>query len=82
MRDEGFVYRRLDGNTSIRARAPLLDEFNRDSHVFIMLLTTKAGALRRARSAALCIGFALLFATLGLEPAPPVPDAHAQVAWA
>jgi len=45
VRKEGYTYRRVDGSTSIRARLPLIDEFNRDSSIFIMLLTTRAGGL-------------------------------------
>jgi DNA excision repair protein ERCC-6 len=43
--EEGYAYRRLDGTTSIRNRMPLIDEFNDDSSIFLMLLTTKTGGL-------------------------------------
>ncbi|KAL9072875.1 MAG: hypothetical protein Q9157_004940, partial [Trypethelium eluteriae] len=42
---EGFNYRRMDGNTSIRDRQDLVDEFNRDQDLHVFLLTTKVGGL-------------------------------------
>ena len=42
---EGYPYRRVDGTTSIQHRIPLIDEFNRNPGIFIMLLTTRAGGL-------------------------------------
>lgn len=45
VRAAGYNYRRVDGATSIKQRLPLIDEFNHDSRIFIMLLTTRAGGL-------------------------------------
>jgi DNA excision repair protein ERCC-6 len=45
VRVKGYTYRRLDGTTSIRARQPMIDEYNSDSGIFLFLLTTKAGGL-------------------------------------
>ncbi|KAK5733688.1 DNA repair protein rhp26 [Elasticomyces elasticus] len=41
----GFRYRRMDGNTSIKDRQDLVDEFNRDPGLHVFLLTTKVGGL-------------------------------------
>ncbi|KAK3638718.1 DNA repair protein rhp26 [Elasticomyces elasticus] len=41
----GFKYRRMDGNTSIKDRQDLVDEFNRDPDLHVFLLTTKVGGL-------------------------------------
>ena len=41
----GFNYRRMDGNTSIKDRQDLVDEFNRDPDLHVFLLTTKVGGL-------------------------------------
>jgi DNA excision repair protein ERCC-6 len=45
VRQEGFAYLRVDGSTSIKQRLPLIDQFNTDASIFVMLLTTKAGGL-------------------------------------
>lgn len=42
---KGFNYRRMDGNTSIKDRQPLVDEFNNDPDLHVFLLTTKVGGL-------------------------------------
>ncbi|KAK4493837.1 hypothetical protein PRZ48_015022 [Zasmidium cellare] len=42
---EGFNYRRMDGNTSIKDRQDLVDEFNKDPDLHVFLLTTKVGGL-------------------------------------
>lgn len=42
---EGFNYRRMDGNTSIKDRQDLVDEFNNDPNLHVFLLTTKVGGL-------------------------------------
>lgn len=42
---EGFNYRRMDGNTSIKDRQDLVDEFNNDPDLHVFLLTTKVGGL-------------------------------------
>jgi len=41
----GFNYRRMDGNTSIKDRQDLVDEFNKDPDLHVFLLTTKVGGL-------------------------------------
>ncbi len=42
---EGHAHLRLDGNTPIRARQPMIDDFNTNADVFVFCLTTKAGGL-------------------------------------
>ncbi|QDS75669.1 hypothetical protein FKW77_007451 [Venturia effusa] len=42
---EGFNVRRMDGNTSIKDRQNMVDEFNRDPSLHVFLLTTKVGGL-------------------------------------
>ena len=42
---EGFKYRRMDGNTNIKDRQNLVDEFNQDQGIHVFLLTTKVGGL-------------------------------------
>ncbi len=42
---EGFNYRRMDGNTNIKDRQDMVDEFNRDPDLHVFLLTTKVGGL-------------------------------------
>lgn len=42
---DGFKYRRMDGNTSIKDRQDLVDEFNGDPDLHVFLLTTKVGGL-------------------------------------
>ena len=42
---EGFHIRRMDGNTSIKDRQNMVDEFNRDPDLHVFLLTTKVGGL-------------------------------------
>ncbi|KAG8626467.1 hypothetical protein KVT40_005412 [Elsinoe batatas] len=41
----GFRFRRMDGNTSIKDRQDLVDEFNNDPDLQVFLLTTKVGGL-------------------------------------
>jgi DNA excision repair protein ERCC-6 len=41
----GFKYRRMDGNTPIKIRQSMVDEFNRDPDIHVFLLTTKVGGL-------------------------------------
>ena len=41
----GFKHRRMDGNTSIKDRQDLVDEFNTDPDLHVFLLTTKVGGL-------------------------------------
>ena len=45
-------YIRLDGNTTVQKRATLIDQFNRDESIFMMLLTTKTGGLGISLTAA------------------------------
>ncbi|KAK5109028.1 hypothetical protein LTR62_007576 [Meristemomyces frigidus] len=41
----GLKWRRMDGNTSIKDRQTLVDEFNHDPDLHVFLLTTKVGGL-------------------------------------
>lgn len=41
----GFNYRRMDGNTQIKDRQDLVDEFNKKPDLHVFLLTTKVGGL-------------------------------------
>ncbi|KAI1935954.1 DNA repair protein rhp26 [Ophidiomyces ophidiicola] len=41
----GFNYRRMDGNTPIKLRQNMVDEFNADPGIHVFLLTTKVGGL-------------------------------------
>lgn len=41
----GIVYRRMDGNTPVKARQGLVDEFNDTPGIHLFLLTTKVGGL-------------------------------------
>ncbi|KAI9189933.1 DNA repair protein rhp26 [Blastocladiella emersonii ATCC 22665] len=45
VREIGYEYRRMDGNTPVKARAALVDEFNNTPDLFLFLLTTKVGGL-------------------------------------
>jgi DNA excision repair protein ERCC-6 len=40
-----FDYRRMDGNTNIKDRQTMVDEFNNDPDLHVFLLTTKVGGL-------------------------------------
>ncbi|KAI9709692.1 MAG: hypothetical protein M1820_003094 [Bogoriella megaspora] len=42
---DGINYRRMDGNTSIKDRQDLVDEFNNNPNIHLFLLTTKVGGL-------------------------------------
>ena len=42
---DGIRYRRMDGNTSIKERQDLVDEFNKNPNLHVFLLTTKVGGL-------------------------------------
>lgn len=42
---DGFNYLRMDGNTPIAKRQPMVDDFNRNPDLHIFLLTTKVGGL-------------------------------------
>jgi len=41
----GYTYLRMDGNTNIRERQNLVARFNRDTSVFLFLLTTRVGGV-------------------------------------
>ncbi|KAL6580526.1 Protein CHROMATIN REMODELING 8 [Orobanche minor] len=41
----GYSYRRMDGQTPIKQRMVLIDEFNNSNEVFRFILTTKVGGL-------------------------------------
>ena len=43
--DSQYRYFRMDGNTPIKNRIDLVDEFNRNPEIFVFLLTTKVGGL-------------------------------------
>jgi DNA excision repair protein ERCC-6 len=45
IRNQGFQYRRMDGNTPIRNRIAMVDEFNHQTSIQVFLLTTKVGGL-------------------------------------
>ncbi|EEQ92014.1 hypothetical protein RJZ56_003565 [Blastomyces dermatitidis] len=41
----GFKYQRMDGNTPIKLRQSMVDEFNNNPDIHVFLLTTKVGGL-------------------------------------
>lgn len=41
----GFNFRRMDGNTPIKDRQTMVDEFNRDPDLHVFLLTTRVGGI-------------------------------------
>ncbi|PGH27070.1 hypothetical protein AJ80_01256 [Polytolypa hystricis UAMH7299] len=41
----GFNYQRMDGNTPIKSRQSMVDEFNNNPDIHVFLLTTKVGGL-------------------------------------
>ncbi|KAJ1144469.1 hypothetical protein NDU88_010767 [Pleurodeles waltl] len=43
--DRNYTYLKMDGNTTISSRQPLIARFNQDTSIFIFLLTTKVGGL-------------------------------------
>ena len=42
---KGINYRRMDGNTVIKNRQSMVDEFNKDPNIHVFLLTTRVGGL-------------------------------------
>jgi DNA excision repair protein ERCC-6 len=42
---QGYTYFRMDGTTNVKARVPLIDQFNNDDNIFLFLLTTKVGGI-------------------------------------
>ena len=45
VRARSMTYRRMDGSTSVSARQNMVDRFNGDDSIFLMLLTTKTGGV-------------------------------------
>ncbi|XP_050540454.1 DNA excision repair protein ERCC-6-like [Daktulosphaira vitifoliae] len=45
MIEQNYSYLKLEGSTSISSRQPLINKFNQDPSIFIMILTTKVGGL-------------------------------------
>ena len=43
VRELGFLYLRLDGATPVSKRAGLVNSFNTNPKIFVMLLTTRTG---------------------------------------
>ena len=45
VQSEEYTYLRMDGNTTVKSRQPMVARFNTDKGVFLFLLTTKVGGL-------------------------------------
>ena len=45
VKQQDYKYLRLDGNTSIASRQPMIEQFNTNSDIFMFLLTTRVGGL-------------------------------------
>lgn len=45
VKQQDYKYLRLDGNTSIASRQPMIERFNTNSDIFMFLLTTRVGGL-------------------------------------
>ncbi|KAF2354949.1 SNF2-related N-terminal domain [Trinorchestia longiramus] len=45
MRQRGYRFLRLDGQTPVTERQEMIDEFNEDQEIFVFLLSTRAGGL-------------------------------------
>lgn len=43
--EQGYRYLTMDGGTTISARQPLIDQYNKDPSIFVFLLTTRVGGL-------------------------------------
>ncbi|XP_050419856.1 DNA excision repair protein ERCC-6-like [Adelges cooleyi] len=43
--EQNYSYLKLEGTTSISSRQPIINRFNQDQSIFIMILTTKVGGL-------------------------------------
>ena len=52
MKEFSFRYMRLDGSTPVHRREGIIDTFNSDDSVFIMLLTTRTGGMGISLTAA------------------------------
>lgn len=50
VRELGFLYLRLDGSTPVSKRAGLVNKFNTNPKIFVMLLTTRTGIYHWFRS--------------------------------
>ncbi|RUS74131.1 hypothetical protein EGW08_018111 [Elysia chlorotica] len=45
VQEQEYRYLSMDGGTSISARQPLIDQYNKDPSIFVFLLTTRVGGL-------------------------------------
>lgn len=45
MKEFGYRYMRMDGSTSVSKRSSIVDTFNADPTIFVMLLTTRTGGV-------------------------------------
>ena len=45
VKQQDYSYMRLDGNTGIASRQPMIEKFNNNSDIFAFLLTTRVGGL-------------------------------------
>lgn len=52
MRQFRFKYSRMDGSTAVGKRDELIAAFNKDSSIFVMLLTTRTGGVGISLTAA------------------------------
>ncbi|XP_026820566.1 DNA excision repair protein ERCC-6-like [Rhopalosiphum maidis] len=43
--EQNYTYLKLEGSTSIGSRQPIINKFNKDPSIFVMILTTKVGGL-------------------------------------
>ncbi|XP_025425310.1 DNA excision repair protein ERCC-6-like isoform X2 [Sipha flava] len=43
--EQNYSYLKLEGGTSIGSRQPIINKFNKDQSIFVMILTTKVGGL-------------------------------------
>ncbi|XP_027841630.2 DNA excision repair protein ERCC-6-like isoform X1 [Aphis gossypii] len=43
--EQNYSYLKLEGSTSIGSRQPIINKFNNDPSIFVMILTTKVGGL-------------------------------------
>ena len=56
VKELGMNYLRMDGNTKINLRAGIVNKFNNDKNIFIILLTTKTGGVGISLTAANRVG--------------------------
>lgn len=45
VKQQNYSYLRLDGNTGIGSRQPMIEKFNKNPDIFVFLLTTRVGGL-------------------------------------